>query len=47
MGQLSNGASRMMMIKVNVLRALLLYYTIGFVAYTKEALAKSRRRREE
>ena len=32
---------------VNVLWALILHYTSGFVAYTKEALAKSIGRREE
>ena len=48
MGQLWNGASRMMMtINMNVLWVLTLHYTIGFVAYKKEALAKSRGRREE
>ena len=43
MGQLWNGASRMMMIKMNVLWILILHYIIGFVAYTKEALSKIKR----
>ena len=43
MGQLWNGARRMMMKKMNVLWVQMLDYTIGFVAYTKEALSKNKR----
>ncbi len=39
-GQLWNGASRMMVIKVNVLWVLILHDTIGFVACIKETLSK-------
>ena len=46
MGWLWNGASRMTMInKVNVLWVPILHYSIGFVAYTKEALSKIKRKK--
>ena len=45
MGQLWNGAFRMMVIKVNVLKVLILHYKIGFVEYKKEAQSKIKRKK--
>jgi hypothetical protein len=44
-GHLLNGVSRILVIYVNDLWVLILHYTICFVAYTKEALIKIKRKK--